>query len=261
MADYTNQNCDVPQSDEVDNQNPHIFEWLHHIHRDLWFYLTAQEYRVLMFIFMRTIAWNKESESISEQHFLKGVHIQDILGRRVIQPVPGSYKMLPMSKSSLYRVLNSLEEKGIINRRKTSGATVYTLIGKETNTGESLHLKVFGSGLNSDKREKLIQKAKLMNEEHFSESTEQVGIYQQCNFLQRTEGGASVGLTVERIGPIDCWSAAICDYDLGEISEHGFINAINIRERQVDAPKAFGKDKPGNSRRLKRRKRLVKHKP
>ncbi len=71
------------------------------------FILGDKEYRVLLFIYNRTYLWGKAEDWIAEKQFLQGIK--------------GYISPLQMSRTVLYRALNTLQEKGILHKRQEGG--------------------------------------------------------------------------------------------------------------------------------------------
>ena len=78
--------------------------WHQYIIRYWMKYLSPSEFMVLMFIVDRTLGWQKFSEVITRRHMLKG-----IASGGTIYHLGTS-----LSASTLDKILNSLEEKGVI---------------------------------------------------------------------------------------------------------------------------------------------------
>lgn len=76
----------------------------------------AQEWIVLCWLCERTIAFRKVADWVSDRQFREGV-----LGKNI------DIKPLNISKATRYRVLNQLEKKGLIARKRTGNRTVYIL--------------------------------------------------------------------------------------------------------------------------------------
>ena len=93
--------------------------------------LNLSEIRSLLYIARRTLGLKKDADAIGIRHMLHGTVTSD--GRRLDYGVG-------VTKRSLLPALNSLENKGLIIRRRTStarggdGATVYSLHMKGQDT-------------------------------------------------------------------------------------------------------------------------------
>lgn len=84
-------------------KDPHS-EWLvnKYFSRFVYPYLNESTMRVLMFIVDRTIGWGKKQERIKIRHFIKGID--------------GITVGTSLGKTSVYKALKFLEDKGLIKR-------------------------------------------------------------------------------------------------------------------------------------------------
>lgn len=202
-----------------------LYNVLRYVHQHIWFYLTDMEYKVLMFIIMRTACWGKQEEYIPESHFLKGVYHppnspSEDAGYRIIQPVPGKEFSMPIGRATLFRTLKSLEAKGLIEREQTYRATKYKILLLVNElTGEHLHKDLFKNGQNIRKRQKLFSKGKWIDETHIKDTSKE-GEEMTISRLLWTEGGALLCSVVdldEHATPFQV------PYELGGLNDFGEI--------------------------------------
>lgn len=84
------------------------FESLKIIHSEWLADLSPSEYKLVCFIWQRTIYWGKKREAISHRHFLEGITNRKT--GEIVQKPTG------LSKQSVISAINSLEEKGVLSR-------------------------------------------------------------------------------------------------------------------------------------------------
>lgn len=133
------------------------------IHEEVWFYLSAIEYKVLMFIIMRTIRFHKKEEAIPLSHFLGGVWGKEDIGKCYMQALVGEKAAHTLGKTTLYKAFDRLEKLGLIKRTSTGRATIYAPTWRPGIAAE-LHFEKFGCGRNFELRKGLNKYRKIISE-------------------------------------------------------------------------------------------------